>query len=99
MKQLCFCLQKDNMTADGATDLKIIASPDTVVDQTQSVTLTGAGAGSVHGKTALDFEWKCSKLNSPSHATLLFFKSWFVIVILICTQVISIKQFKSKICT
>ncbi|XP_017296853.3 polycystic kidney disease protein 1-like 2 [Kryptolebias marmoratus] len=50
---------KDNMTADSSTDLKIIASPDTLVDRTQSVTLTVPGADSLHSKKGLDFEWKC----------------------------------------
>lgn len=65
-EQLCFCVQKDAMTA-GSSDLKIHASPDSLVDWTQRVTLTGLGVDSLHSKQGLDFEWKCSKLNSHSH--------------------------------
>nr|XP_054588101.1 polycystic kidney disease protein 1-like 2 isoform X1 [Nothobranchius furzeri] len=48
--------EKDDLSAEGPADLKITASPDLVVDQTQIVTLTPTGSV---GSKGLEFEWKC----------------------------------------
>ncbi|KAM7424150.1 hypothetical protein PAMA_000478 [Pampus argenteus] len=49
----------DDMSVD---DLKINATPDSLVDYTQSVTLTLTRNESLPSK-GLAFEWKCSKYN------------------------------------
>ncbi|XP_071766137.2 polycystin-1-like protein 2 [Centroberyx gerrardi] len=47
-----------NMRVPGSYDLKIVATPDTVADYTQSVTLGVNGTGSLTSK-GNTFEWKC----------------------------------------
>ncbi|XP_070762062.1 polycystin-1-like protein 2 [Enoplosus armatus] len=47
-----------NMSVDDSNDLKIIATPDALVDYTQSVTLSATGTESLPSK-GLAFEWKC----------------------------------------
>ncbi|KAI3377913.1 hypothetical protein L3Q82_009040 [Scortum barcoo] len=47
-----------NMSVDNSTDLRIIATPDTLVDYTQSVTLSVNGTESLSSK-GLTFEWTC----------------------------------------
>lgn len=59
----CFNLQTGNMSVDDSTDLKIIATPDTLVDNTRSVTLSVTGTELLPSK-GLIFEWKCSKYNN-----------------------------------
>ncbi len=59
---LFFYLQTGNISTDDAVKLKIITAPDTLVDYTQSVTLSAAGTESLPSK-GLTFEWKCSKYN------------------------------------
>ncbi|XP_044057560.1 polycystic kidney disease protein 1-like 2 isoform X2 [Siniperca chuatsi] len=49
---------RGNMSIDDSNDLKIIATPDTLVDYTQSVTLSVTGTESLPSK-GLTFEWKC----------------------------------------
>lgn len=51
------------MSVDDSTDLKIIATPDTLVDNTRSVTLSVTGTELLPSK-GLIFEWKCSKYNN-----------------------------------
>lgn len=51
------------MSVDDSDDLKIIATPDTLVDYTQSVTLSISGTESLPSK-GLTFEWKCGKHNN-----------------------------------
>lgn len=48
------------MSIEESIDLKIIATPDTLVDNTQSVTLSVTGTESLPSK-GLIFEWKCRK--------------------------------------
>lgn len=50
------------MSVEESIDLKIIATPDTLVDNTQSVTLSVSvtGTESLPSK-GLIFEWKCRK--------------------------------------
>ncbi|XP_039983123.1 polycystic kidney disease protein 1-like 2 [Xiphias gladius] len=62
-----------NMSVDDSTDLRIIATPDTLVDYTQSVTLRVTGTESLPSK-GLTFEWKCqgnckcrNKTNDETH--------------------------------
>lgn len=52
----------DNMSVDDSNDLKITATPDTVVDYTQSVKLSLTATESFPSK-GFTFEWKCSKYN------------------------------------
>ncbi|XP_035483332.2 polycystic kidney disease protein 1-like 2 isoform X1 [Scophthalmus maximus] len=47
-----------DMSVDNSTDLKIIATPDTLINYTQSVTLRVNGTESLPSK-GLAFEWKC----------------------------------------
>ncbi|XP_069030569.1 polycystin-1-like protein 2 [Embiotoca jacksoni] len=47
-----------NTRVDNSTDVKIIATPGTLVDYTQSVTLTVTGTESLPSKR-LAYEWKC----------------------------------------
>nr|XP_046243263.1 polycystic kidney disease protein 1-like 2 isoform X2 [Scatophagus argus] len=47
-----------NVSVDNSTDLKIIATPDTLADYTQNVTLSVTGYESLPSK-GLIFEWKC----------------------------------------
>lgn len=51
------------MSVDDSADLKIIATPDTLVDNTRSVTLSVTGHELLPSK-GLIFEWKCSKYNN-----------------------------------
>lgn len=44
------------------SQLKIISTPDTLVDYTQNVTLSVTGTESLPSK-GLTFEWTCSKYN------------------------------------
>ncbi|XP_042266661.1 polycystic kidney disease protein 1-like 2 [Thunnus maccoyii] len=48
----------DDMSVDDSHDLRINATPETVVDYTQNVTLTVTGNDSLPSK-GLAFEWKC----------------------------------------
>lgn len=59
---ICLHLQTGNMSVYDSSGFKIIATPDTVVDYTQSVTLSVTGTESLPSK-GLTFEWKCSKYN------------------------------------
>lgn len=56
------------MSDHDSADLKIIATPDTLVDYTQRVTLTVTGAEALPSKE-LAFEWKCSEYVSNSLTT------------------------------
>lgn len=51
------------MSVDDSYDFKIIATPDTLVDSTQSVTLKVNGSESLTSKGFI-FEWTCSKYNN-----------------------------------
>jgi len=59
------------MGVSDATDLKITASPENVVDHTQNVTLklTGVESFPSNGNA---FEWKCSKSNNDLLTTVSF---------------------------
>lgn len=57
---LWFHLQTDSVSID---DLKISATPDTLVDATQSVTLSVTGTELWTSKR-LAYEWKCSKYHN-----------------------------------
>ncbi|XP_005741746.2 polycystic kidney disease protein 1-like 2 [Pundamilia nyererei] len=50
----------DNVSDSDSADLKIIATPDTLVDYTQRVTLTVTGTESLPSKE-LAYEWECNK--------------------------------------
>lgn len=56
------------MSDSDSGDLKIIATPDTLVDYTQRVTLTVTGTESLPSKE-LAYEWECSKYNTNSLIT------------------------------
>ena len=51
------------MSVDDSHDFKINATPKTLVDYTQNVTLTVTANDSLPSK-GLTFEWKCSKYNN-----------------------------------
>lgn len=57
---LCFHLQTGSVSID---NLKITATPDILVDYTQSVTLSVTGTESLPSK-GLTFEWRCGKYNN-----------------------------------
>lgn len=51
------------MSVNDSTDLKIIATPDILIEYSQTVKLTASGTESLPSK-GLTFEWKCSKYNN-----------------------------------
>ena len=51
------------MSDDDSYDLKINATPETLVDYNQSVTLTVNGSDSLPSE-GLTFKWECSKYNN-----------------------------------
>lgn len=58
-------LQTGNMSIK---DVKIVATPDTLIDNSQSVTLHVAGSD-LSLDNGLNFEWKCRKYNNSNYKT------------------------------